>query len=157
MTNILQFIREWFYLCHNVNLHSNRTSKSKIYITTSIIGRPVCIILNVYMYISNMYERSKIWHTKLLVFNKQKLNTGFFFSFRGIFGGVLYTWWRSIRISGTKHPCWPQWFFIPIRSGRSGYWTTGCRVRIRTGTNWELGVWWWKSDKRGLVSVWLKI
>lgn len=69
MTNILQFIREWFYLCHNVNLHSNRTSKSKIYITTSIIGRPVCIILNVYMYISNMYERGKIWHTKLLVFN----------------------------------------------------------------------------------------
>lgn len=74
----MQFIREWFYLCHNVNLHSNRTSKSKIYITTSIIGRPVCIILNVYMYISNMYERSKIWHTKLLVFNWQKLNTGFF-------------------------------------------------------------------------------
>lgn len=76
MTNILQFIREWFYLCHNVNLHLNRTNKSKIYIKTTIVGRFVCIILNVYMYISNMYERSKIRQTKL--FNLQKLNTFFF-------------------------------------------------------------------------------
>lgn len=88
MTNILQFIREWFYLCHNVNLHSNRTSKSKIYITTSIIGRPVCIILNVYMYISNMYERSKIWHTKLLVFKLTETEHRVFFQFQRYF-------WRS--------------------------------------------------------------